>query len=151
MASFDYCFEVNASAERVSRFHHSPDALLRLTPPPSVIRVHDSGPLADGMIADFTIWLGPVPIRWKALHKNVGKGGFTDVQLEGPMKHWEHRHEFVALSATRCQIREHIDLEHPSGLRGLLTRLLFGPLALRGLFFYRKVITRRALRARGVR
>jgi hypothetical protein len=46
----------------------------------------------------------------------------------------------------RTEVREHIEYDFPAGPSGLWTRLLFGRLALRGLFTARKILTRRGLK-----
>ena len=65
------------------------------------------------------------------------------------MKFWRHTHRFEAVGPSHVRVSEHIELEHFSGWRGLLGRLLFSRPALRGLFFYRSWVTRRALDRRG--
>ncbi len=140
---FDYRFQVDASVEAVRAFHGSTSVLRKLTPPPTWMQVHRFGELEENMIAEFTMWLGPIPLRWKALHRDVGPGGFTDVQLEGPMQRWEHHHRFNPLASDRCEVHEHIDFEHSPGVRGVFTRMLFNPLSLRFLFAYRAWVTRR--------
>ncbi len=147
MPLFDYRFRVPASREAVLDFHASPEVLRRLTPPPMIVRIHRFGEMKEGMIAEFTLWLGPYPIRWRARHENVGPDGFTDVQLSGPASKWKHRHQFVAISRAETEIREHIEYEHKPGLAGIVSRLLFNRPSLRMLFVYRSWVTRRALAA----
>ncbi len=139
---FDYRFTVAASLGAVRAFHGSTRVLRALTPPPMIARIHEFGALEDGMVARFTLWLGPIPIHWTARHEDVSEQGFTDVQVDGPMASWRHTHRFVPLSERETEVVEHIEYAHPPGLRGLWTRLLFGRLALRGLFAYRAFVTR---------
>ena len=101
--------------------------------------------MADSSISEFTLWMGPVPVHWRAVHSQVSDHGFTDIQQDGPMAIWRHAHRFEALDDHTTQLHEHIDFKHHPGLRGLLTRLLFNQLALKALFTYRKWATRRAL------
>jgi ligand-binding SRPBCC domain-containing protein len=82
------------------------------------------------------------------VHNNVGENGFTDRQERGLMKRWEHTHRFTSLSLDLTQIDEHIEYEHHSDIRGLLSRLLFSRPALWFLFTFRKMATRRALARR---
>ena len=102
-------------------------------------------PMAEGSISEFTLWLGPIPIHWRAVHSQVSKSGFTDTQEKGPMAFWAHKHRFEALSETKTRIHEQVEYTHPAGLRGLYTRLLFGKLGLLFLFNYRKFATKRTL------
>jgi ligand-binding SRPBCC domain-containing protein len=97
-------------------------------------------------VAEFTLWFGPVPLRWVAVHSNVSaQHGFTDTQQRGPLKAWRHTHRFEAVDASTTHVSEHIEYEYPSGLPGLLAHLLFTPPALSFLFTYRQWVTRRAL------
>lgn len=146
MPIFDYCFTVAAPLEAVRAFHRDTRALKRLTPPPSFVQLHEIQPLAEGSVSRFTIWAGPVPLRWTAVHRDVSEHGFTDVQTSGPARKWEHTHTFRALGDRRTEIHEHIEYEHHPGMQGVLTRALFSPLNLRLMFAYRKRVTRRHLR-----
>jgi ligand-binding SRPBCC domain-containing protein len=147
MLDFDYTFTVRAPLSRVSAFHHDTSALRQLTPPPIFVQMHDIEPLGEGSRSEFTLWFGPLPVRWVAVHSNVGEQGFTDRQASGPMRHWEHTHRFTAGEDGVTQISEHVEYEHHPGWRGLLSRLLFSRPALWLLFSYRKFATRRAVRA----
>ena len=142
--SFESRFTVRASLESVARFHSDPRALRRLTPSP--MQVHRLDPMGEGSVSEFTMWVGPVPIRWRAVHTALdGLRGFTDTQERGPMARWVHRHEFRSLGPALAEVHDRIWYRHPSGWRGVLTRTLFSPLPLWGLFRYRAWATRRAL------
>ena len=62
------------------------------------------------------------------------------------MAMWEHRHIFEP-TADGVTLIDRITVEHKSGLRGLLTRLVFDGVPLWVLFKYRHWRTRRALEA----
>lgn len=146
MQSFDFKFAVRASLDAVVNFHRDTRALKRLSPPPMWVQLHRVDPLSEGSISEFTLWFGPLPVRWRARHHLLGaQPGFTDIQESGPMKHWAHTHTFTDLGDGWVQVSEHIEYEHDSGLRGLFSRLLFARPALRFLFFYRELATRRAV------
>lgn len=146
MPTFDYRFTVNAPLVAVQRFHRDTRALKRLTPPPAYVQLHEVEPLAEGSVSRFTIWAGPLPLRWKALHRDVSEHGFTDVQAEGPARKWEHTHTFRPLSDRETEIHEHVEYEHHAGPPGVLTRVLLSRLNLRLMFTYRKLVTRWHLR-----
>ena len=146
MPIFDYRFQVNASVDAVRDFHHDTRALKRLTPPPTIVQLHHVEPLAEGSTSEFTLWVGPIPLRWTAVHRDVSTTGFTDVQVSGPAQKWEHTHTFVAISPEITEIREHIQFEHKPGLAGLFTRLLFARPNLNLMFAYRQWVTQRTLR-----
>jgi len=137
MPVFDYSFVVDAPLAAVRDFHHDTSALRRLTPPPTIVRLHSVEPLAEGSVSIFTLWVGPLPLRWKAVHRDVTDRGFTDIQASGPAAKWEHTHSFVPLDDGRTEIREHIEFEHKRGPWGLVTRLLFSRPNLLLMFAYR--------------
>lgn len=142
MPTFDYKFTVAAPLTAVSQFHHDTSVLKTLTPPPIFAQIHHFDPLADGAKADFTLWFGPVPVRWQAVHTNVSERGFTDTQVSGPLKSWQHTHTFTPVAKNKTEIHEHIEYQYQDGWRGLVNRLFFGKLGLWGLFTARKFITR---------
>ena len=148
MPIFDYRFTVDAPLAAVSAFHFEPGILKTLTPPLMIMQVHRFDPLANGSIGEFTMWMGPIPVRWKAEHSDVSKQSFTDTQVAGPMKKWVHTHTFSVIDDETTEVHEHIEFEHFGGLRGLWSRLLFPVPALRLLFAIRKRITRREVAKR---
>lgn len=146
MPTFTYTFKVNAPLAAVAEFHRSATALKKLSPPPLFVQLHRVDALAEGAIADFTLWFGPLPVRWVAVHSDVDAlHGFTDTQQSGPLAAWRHTHRFDEINAHTTRVREHIVYAYPTGLRGLVARLLFNPPALSFLFWYRGFITRRSL------
>lgn len=146
MQTFDYAFTVNAPVTAVSDLHHDTRILKKLSPPPLFAQIHSFEPLAEGSRAEFTLWFGPLPVRWTAVHLHVGPQGFTDCQEKGPLKFWEHTHRFTAVDVHTAQICEHIEYEHFSGWRGWFSRLLFSKPGLALLFTARKWLTRYHLR-----
>ena len=145
LQTFDYTFTVSAPLNKVRDFHRDTTSLKRLNPPPIIVQLHRVDPMGEGSISEFTLWMGPLPVRWHAVHSQVGDDGFTDIQEDGPMAIWHHSHRFEAIDDHSTQLYEHIDFQHHPGLRGLPSRLLFNQLALKVLFTYRKWATRRAL------
>jgi len=146
MPVFDFEFTVQGSLKAVREFHRDTSALKRLTPPPTIVQLHEIEPMAEGSVSRFTLWVGPLPLHWTAVHKNVTDNGFTDVQAEGPAKKWEHTHTFTPINDDSTKIHEHVEYEHKAGFWGLVTRVLFARPNLRLMFTYRKVVTRRHLR-----
>jgi ligand-binding SRPBCC domain-containing protein len=145
MMVFESRFRVAASLEAVSAFHFQRGILRALTPPLMIMQVHRFDPLAEGSIGDFTIWMGPIPVRWTACHEGVSAEGFVDVQVSGPMKSWRHTHRFLRVGEGITEVWDRIEYEHDSGLRGLWSRLLFPRPALWALFLFRGWATRRGV------
>jgi len=146
MPVFDFSFTVDAPIAAVRDFHRDTSALKRLTPPPTFVRLISIEPLAEGSVSKFVLWVGPLPLRWTAVHRDVSDHGFTDVQASGPAAAWAHTHTFPALSSTTTRIDEHIEYAHKRGPWGIVTRLLFSKPNLWLMFTYRKMVTRWFLR-----
>jgi ligand-binding SRPBCC domain-containing protein len=133
--------------EAVRDFHAAPGAFSRLTPPPVFIQIHRND--LDGLTAgevEFTLWVTFIPIAWLARHEpGENEYSFNEGMVTGPMAYWHHEH-IVRPTDDGAELVDRITMAHPSGVRGLLTRLMFSPLPLRGLFTYRHLRTRLAVR-----
>jgi len=135
---FVHRFVVKAPLAVVADFHRDSRALRRLTPPPIWVQFHEVEPLGEGSLADFTMWLGPLPVRWTAVHTQVTPHGFMDTQKRGPFRTWQHRHSFRELGDGRAEVVDEIEAEPGN----LLSRFMWLTLPL--LFAYRAWRTRRA-------
>lgn len=142
---YQHRFRVRAALDDVAAFHSQSASMGAITPPPAVVRVHSAPPvLGEGDEMDFTIWLGPVPVRWLARIENVTGSGFVDRQLNGPFRSWEHTHTFVPLDDGTTEVRDEIEVALGDGLWNRLVS--FGMwLTLPVLFAYRGWKTRRLL------
>jgi ligand-binding SRPBCC domain-containing protein len=142
MPTFNYEFTVDAPQAAVAEFHFDSN-VKTLTPLPIIAQIHYHEPVANGSKSNFTLWFGPLPLHWKVVHSDVDQNGFTDTQVRGPLKRWQHTHRFSALDDGTTLVSEHIDYEYRSGLAGIMNRLFFSGPALTMLFTMRKLITRR--------
>ncbi len=145
MRTFEHRFRVAAPIEAVANFHSDTRALRILTPPPMLVRFNEVEPLAEGSRADFTLWAGPMPIRWVAVHSNVVRlEGFEDTQEQGPYDYWHHKHKFIALDDKSTAVVDEIEARFGKGiLNGLVSRFMWLTLPL--LFAYRGWRTKREL------
>jgi ligand-binding SRPBCC domain-containing protein len=95
MMQFKHQFRVQAPLDTVHRFHQSMTSFRQLTPPPIIVQLHQATDKPEeGDRMDFTLWLGPIPVRWLAEFSQVSEHGFVDSQLRGPFKRWVHQHRF---------------------------------------------------------
>ncbi len=145
---YQHRFTVNAPLADVSDFHARSTSMAAITPPPVVVQLHRApARLDDGDEMDFTLWLGPLPLRWLARIENVGPNGFIDRQLRGPFRSWVHKHTFVPVEETVVEVVDEIELKlrpHPWwALVGLIMWLSM-PL----LFGYRGRKTRRLIQTK---
>ncbi len=148
MRHFEKTSTLPGTLDALLRFHQDPRALARLTPPPIVMQLHrdDRRSLTEGDI-EFSLWFGPIPIRWIARHEpGPTAHSFADSQIKGPLAYWRHEHLFCEAD-DGVQLTDRITLAHRNGLPGLVTRLTFDGLPLRVLFAYRHWRTRRALKS----
>jgi len=138
-------FQVHAPLAQVAEFHNRAASMAAITPPPVVVRIQQSPALlAEGDEMDFTLWLGPFPVRWIAQIEAVSAIGFTDRQLRGPFTEWVHRHTFAVIDEQKTAVVDEIMLRlrsHPVWwVVGLGMRF-----SLPALFAYRAWKTRRML------
>lgn len=145
---FEHRFRVRASVEEVAAFHSSSASMGAITPPPIIVRVHAAPPqLKSGDQMDFTLWAGPVPIRWVACIEDVSPYGFTDRQLRGPFGAWAHRHEFVRVDDATTDVVDRVEATYKNHLWwGLVGRLMW--VGMPTLFAFRANKTRKLLEAR---
>lgn len=137
---------MNTTMDKMMGFHEDPAAMPKLSPPPIFVRIKrdDRTSLTDGEL-DFTLWFGPIPIRWLARHEpGPTETSFADRMIEGPMGYWRHEHIFEETSDGIALI-DRVTIGHKPGFMGLLTRLMFDGIPLRILFFYRHMRTRQAV------
>jgi ligand-binding SRPBCC domain-containing protein len=142
---FERRFRVGAPPLAVIDFHRRKVSLAALTPPLFRMRI-DDGPelLADGDRVAFTLWIGPLPVRWVAQIEEMNEDGFTDRQVQGPFGAWRHRHGFEAAGARATWVVDRIEARvAPHPLWGPFGLLMW--IALPLLFAYRRARTRRLL------
>ncbi|OGR98027.1 MAG: hypothetical protein A2V88_03520 [Elusimicrobia bacterium RBG_16_66_12] len=146
MPALDWITHVPAPVDAVARFHAAPRVIRRLTPFVVPMTMRRMDPLGEGSISEFTLWFGPIPVRWTALHVDVDpQAGFTDIQTAGPFPLWKHAHRFQPTPDGGTHIVEHVDYRHGTGWTGQLTRLLFSRPMLLLLFSYRSAVMRWSL------
>jgi ligand-binding SRPBCC domain-containing protein len=142
---YQHRFRVHAPLDAVAEFHRQADSMAAITPPLVPVQMRQTPPrLKDGDQMEFRMWLGPLPVGWRAQIKQVSPTGFSDEQLAGPFRHWIHRHTFVPIDQEVTEVVDEIQA-------GLRRHLLWGPvglamwLGLPMLFAYRGWKTRRLL------
>jgi len=130
-------------AEEVFNWHARPGALARLNLPWNPARViADSGGIADGSRAEFSLRVGPFRRRWVAEHRNVVDGRqFQDVQVTGPFAAWEHTHTITPVGDAECELRDEIHYRFPAGLLGRWAGGSITRRALERAFRYRHRLT----------
>ena len=148
MPTFAHRSVIPATMAQVYAFHNQPRAFGKLTPLPIFMQMHrdERTSLTDGEV-EFTLWFGPIPARWIARHEpGPTETSFADRQIKGPLGSWRHEHIFQEVSGG-IELTDRITYTYGHGAWGVYTRLIFNPLMLRLLFFYRHLRTRLGVRA----
>lgn len=111
--NYKHQFIIHASLEKVVAFHSRSESMGTITPPPIIAQIHKAPTiLKDGDKMEFTLWMGPFPIRWLAEIEQLSPTSFIDRQLKGPFAKWEHTHTFASLPNGQVEIRDEIMAEY---------------------------------------
>lgn len=141
---FQHRFDVRAPLAAVAEFHRRSASMGAITPPPVIVRIHSApAVLQEGDLMEFTLWLGPLPIRWLARIEDVTPHGFVDRQISGPFSQWKHTHTFVA-NGESTTVHDQVEAEYSDKLFWKLVGMGMW-LNLRLLFAFRGWKTRRLL------
>jgi ligand-binding SRPBCC domain-containing protein len=111
---------IDTPAPTLFAWHTRPGAFERLAPPWEHLRiVSRHGGIADGSRVTLELRRGPLKTRWEALHRDFIEGQqFTDVQVAGPFKRWEHTHRVEPVAEDRATLIDHVDYALPLGPLG---------------------------------
>ena len=143
--TYRHRFNVRAPLAQVAEFHAQSASMGAITPPPIIAQIQRApARLAEGDEMEFTLWLGPLPLRWLARIEDVSPTGFVDRQVRGPFAEWRHRHSYNELPDGGTEVLDEITVTpqaHP--FWGLVGRLMWLNLPI--LFAYRGWKTRRIL------
>ncbi len=102
---YRHTFRVRAPVADVADFHTRATSLSAITPPLIPMRLHYAPErMRDGDEMVFTMWMGPLPVRWVARVDEVSPWGFVDRQVSGPFASWSHRHTFVKVNGDTTEV-----------------------------------------------
>ena len=140
---------INASAEKVFRWHAEPGALERLTPPWEPIEVEQAAPgVRSGDRGVLRVRVGPFRVRWEFEHRDYVEGRqFRDVQISGPFRRWDHTHRMIPESENTCILEDRVEYELPFGIFGKFFGGWFVHRKLKKLFRHRHRVTIEAFAA----
>jgi hypothetical protein len=124
--------------------------LERLTPPRLRFKILTPLPIAmkAGALIDYELRLFAVPFRWRTLIETFEPmRRFSDVQLRGPYRTWNHLHEFEAV-AGGTRMRDRVEYEIPLGPLGEIARSVFVTRQVESIFDFRRQQIERIFPAR---
>ena len=109
---YHHRFTVAAPLAAVREFHERSSSMGAITPPPVIVSIHAApAVLAEGDRMDFTMWLGPLPIRWLAAIEQVTPISFVDRQLHGPFEKWVHHHTFTPIDEQTTTVIDDVEAQ----------------------------------------
>jgi|SRR4051812_15625581 ligand-binding SRPBCC domain-containing protein len=129
-------------------FFSSPNNLALITPPEmgfiTLTPMADGQEIYTGMLIDYTVKpLFGIAMHWQTEIKSVEKPyRFTDTQLKGPYRLWEHIHTFTQTDKG-VLMKDEVKYQLPFGPIGDLTNSVLVRKKLASLFSYRKAAIER--------
>ena len=140
MPTYTHTAAYDAPREAVWSWYNSSGAFRRIMPEWEGITPVEAGALVDGAQTKFRIRLGPLRPMWVARHHGVVEGEvFNDSMVKGPFGAWDHEHRFVAVSASKSEIRDTIEWRLPLHPLTFWTAPFTVSGRLRQMFAYRTV------------
>ena len=145
--TFERAVSLPVPAAEAFAWHGRPGALTRLTPPWEDVTVESAtGGIRQGAEVVLKLKLGPVPLRWHALHtlyEDRGEDGgvFRDVQTRGPFAFWEHTHTIEPDGPGRSRLTDSVRYLPPGGGLGKSLGAGFAERRLAAMFAYRHAVT----------
>lgn len=138
------------SIDEAWQFFSSPKNLATITPEEldfKILSKSDDEGIYEGMIIDYTVKpLFKIPLHWQTEICKVKKGMFfTDRQLKGPYKLWEHTHTFRPV---KCGVwmQDVINYQLPFGILGNIAHAVLVRKKIQNIFTYRKNILEKIFR-----
>ena len=134
-------------------FFSSAKNLARITPPEldfNILTQLDNKDIYQGMLIDYTVRpLFGIPLRWQTEIWKIKKPEmFTDKQLKGPYKIWEHTHHFVQ-KEKGVLMKDEVKYVLPFGLIGTMVHSLIVRKKIERIFNYRKEVLNKIFNENG--
>lgn len=130
------------SIDKAWDFFSSAKNLARITPPEMDFKILsnlDEKEIYEGMLIDYIVKpVFGIPLKWQTEIFKVNKPhSFTDRQLKGPYKIWEHTHTFISQD-NGTLIRDEIKYQIPFGIVGQLAHSVFVREKVKDIFRFRE-------------
>lgn len=120
MVFFNFSKTYKHDIHKVWNWHKKFMALERLTPPWDKVTVTKREPVGNLFLKDGKITLQQeilplIKVKWKISHNSSRfKEGvsFCDTLMSGPIKEWQHTHNFIRTSTSQTTIQDEISFSH---------------------------------------
>lgn len=134
-------------------FFSSAENLALITPPAMDFRILtllDDKEIHEGMLINYTVKpLWGLKFYWETEICKVNKPlFFTDRQLRGPYKLWEHTHTFIKKD-NGVLIKDEVKYQLPFGIIGNIIHSLFVQKKIKDIFIYRKNVLKQLFESDG--
>ena len=121
-----------------------------ITPPEmdfKILTQLDGQEIFEGMIIDYTVRpLFGIPLRWQTEISKVNKPwSFTDRQIRGPYKVWEHTHTYFPEEGGII-MQDEVKYQLPLGIVGRITNSLVVQKKIEDIFAFRKDVLTKMFR-----
>lgn len=128
-------------------FFSSAINLAVITPPEldfKILTDLDNTEVYEGMLIEYQLKpLFGIPVHWQTEIFQINKPvKFTDRQLKGPYKTWEHTHIFIQRD-DGVLMEDRVKYKLPFGLIGQIAHFLFIKRKVENIFIYRKEILKK--------
>ncbi|MEO5908886.1 MAG: SRPBCC family protein [Ginsengibacter sp.] len=125
-------------------FFSSAKNLAIITPPEldfKILTDLDDKDIYEGMLIEYTVKpLFGIPLHWQTEIWKIKKPEmFTDKQVKGPYKIWEHTHIFIQ-KENGILMKDKVKYQLPFGILGQITNSLLVRKKIERIFSYRKEI-----------
>lgn len=78
------------------------------------MRIEQNEPIQEGSRTVLSLKVGPMRIRWIAVHEGVTLGErFVDRSIQGPFSHWVHEHSFLEHGPEQSILRDRVEYALP--------------------------------------
>lgn len=151
MPTLTFTTEIAVSRQRLWEFHDGTEALQKITPPGTRVRLLDPPErLCEGAAFTLVVSQPPIfiPMRWRCEFTAYEPPlRFVDRQVpgQGPFAFWEHEHRFEELGPERSRLTDTIQYRVPFGPLGRLADALFVRRELNAMFAFRHRVTKATL------
>lgn len=135
---------LKSTLEKVWPFFSSPNNLLLITPPSLKFKILTEirdEPIHTGMKIQYTVKpFFNIPLPWTTLISEVNPPySFTDLQVKGPYKLWEHKH-FFKQTTRGVEMKDFVRYELPFGVLGNIAHAIKVKKQLEEIFMFRKKV-----------